>query len=55
VRYTKPETLRDDALHETNYAELIGLRMLQSMLDGSTLCVTQRSLAPIGKQSMSHR
>jgi hypothetical protein len=27
IRYTKPETLRDDALHAVNYAELVGLRM----------------------------
>jgi hypothetical protein len=26
-KYTKPDTLRDDALHATNYCELIGLRM----------------------------
>jgi hypothetical protein len=28
VRYIKPESSRDDALHATNYAQLMGLRML---------------------------
>jgi hypothetical protein len=32
LRYSKPETLRDDALHATNYAELIGLRIPASAL-----------------------
>jgi len=27
VTYTKPDNLRDDALHATNYAELLGLRI----------------------------
>ena len=26
VKYTKPETLKDDALHATNYAQLLALR-----------------------------
>ena len=28
VRYTKPDTFKDDALHATNYAQLLALRML---------------------------
>ena len=31
VRYTKPENLRDDALHATNYAQLLALRMHGAM------------------------
>ena len=27
IRFTKPDNLRDDALHATNYAQLLALRM----------------------------
>ena len=30
VKYTKPENMRDDALHATNYAELLGLKLIYS-------------------------
>ncbi len=33
ITYTKPDTLRDDALHATNYCELIGLRMLPRLVE----------------------
>jgi hypothetical protein len=33
VRYSKPKTLQDDALHATNYAQLLALRMLHVMQD----------------------
>jgi len=32
IRYSKPESARDDALHATNYCQLIGLRMPPHML-----------------------
>jgi len=31
VRYSKPDNQRDDALHATNYAEIVGLRMLHAV------------------------
>lgn len=30
VKYTRPETLRDDALHAANYALLVGIRLHNS-------------------------
>jgi hypothetical protein len=31
IKYTKPENLKDDSLHSTNYAQLLALRMLQGV------------------------
>jgi hypothetical protein len=37
IRFTKPETFKDDALHATNYAELLALRRLHNVYeDGRT-------------------
>ena len=31
IKYTKPENQRDDALHATNYGELLALRLLRHL------------------------
>jgi hypothetical protein len=31
VRYTKPEDRRDDALHATNYAQMLGARLFAAL------------------------